>query len=194
MSRMKDSGRTNQLSNQSSNNNNILENWLIKMTDLRRPNKTGIKIIVTDCDQEAGAMPSPVSLQTLFNKFTNLQKVDTDFKLFLNFVKNDLLEKADAFKRVKEDRKCAKIDRSFAQIQLFMILQYCQRLDRFDYLSKQSLLKLSLKLLKSCDINIKVKKHINIVMKMKRRMKSMLDTSEKYMMFEVRGWCSLIIN
>ena len=67
--------------------------WRTKLLDLRRQNKSGIKIVITDCEANIDVLPTPRSLQLLYNKYPQLQRVDNEFSLFMDTVKNDLTEK-----------------------------------------------------------------------------------------------------
>ena len=117
--------------------------------------------------------------------FETLQKVNEEFEEFLYTVKTDLKEKSSDLKRVRDADSSSRRCRSYAVIQLFMLQQYEQRLNRFDFLSRQSLFKLSRKFLNGDDIDEQVSDHITIIMRMKRRMKGFLDVSEKYLVLDV---------
>ena len=58
----------------------MLDQLRTKILDLRRPNKTGIKIVVTDFEANIDEPPTPRSLQLLYTKFPQLQKVDHEFR------------------------------------------------------------------------------------------------------------------
>ena len=146
-------------------------------------NKTGIKIVITDAEKAVGELPTPRSLQLLFRHFPKLQQVNEDFDEFLSIVKTDLKEKSNELK--KQRNASSRGSRNYAVIQLFMLQQYEQRLDRFDYLTKQSLFKLSQRFLVGDEIDEEVEEHINIVTKIKRRMKGFLDVSDKHQVLDL---------
>ena len=159
--------------------------WRTKLSDLRRPNKSGIKIVITDCEANIDVLPTPRSLQLLYNKYPQLQRVDNEFSLFLDTVKNDLTEKIGTIVKYKVNKTSDQFDKNFANVQLFMMQQYLQRMNKFDFLCKRSLLKLSTRFLTGNDVGDKVQSHIDITIRMKRRMKRMMDISEKYVVLDV---------
>lgn len=163
----------------------FLDGLKVKWQDMRLTNNTGIKVIVTDCESSTSGLPSPRSLQLLFRSFPKLQRIESEFHPFLITVRNDLIEKSATLKTLREHRDSNKLDKNHANVQLFMIQQYSQRLEQFDFLCKQSLLKLSQRFLRGEELEAKVEKHISILNKMKRRMKMILDVSEKYVTLEV---------
>ena len=163
----------------------FLDGLKVKWQDMRLTNNTGIKVIVTDCESTTSGLPSPRSLQLLFRSFPKLQRIESEFHPFLTTVRSDLIEKSTTLKSLRERKDSNKLDKNHANVQLFMIQQYSQRLEQFDFLCKQSLLKLSQRFLCGEELEAKVEKHISILTKMKRRMKMILDVSEKYVTLEM---------
>ena len=100
-------------------------------------------------------------------------------------IKTELKEKSNEISKQRTSDSSSKSYTSYAVIQLYILQQYEKRLDRFDFLTKQSLFKLSQKFLNGEEIDEKVLEHINIILKMKRRMKGFLDVSEKYLVLDV---------
>ena len=148
-------------------------------------NKTGIKIIVTDYEKKVGELASPSSITLLFKGYPQLQTIDADFTAFGCVVRRDLDSKTVILENLRDDKRSSQLDKNFARIQLFMLNQYKHRLAKFDFLYKQSLLKMSKRYLCGDDIIDMVRVHEHIVIKMKRRMKMMMDVTEKYVDFEV---------
>ena len=124
-------------------------------------------------------------MQLLFRSFPKLQRIESEFHPFLTTVRSDLIEKSTTLKSLRERKDSNKLDKNHANVQLFMIQQYSQRLEQFDFLCKQSLLKLSQRFLCGEELEAKVEKHVSILTKMKRRMKMILDVSEKYVTLEM---------
>ena len=148
--------------------------------DFRNNNKTGIRIVVTDYEKKVGELASPSSITTLLKSYPELQKINADFTEFSCVVKRDLEDKTVVLMNLKEDKWSTRSDKSYARIQLFMMNQYIKRLSRFDFLHQQSLLKMSKRYLRGEDLTDMVRVHGNIVTKMLRRMKMMMDVTEKY--------------
>ena len=152
----------------------------IRFEDFRNNNKTGIKIVVTDCEKKVGQLASPCSITSLFRSYPDLQKMNADFTELSCVVKRDLENKTVILMNLRDDKKSTRSDKSYARIQLFMLNQYNQRLTRFDFLYQQSLLKMSKRYLCGDDLSDMFRVHGDIVTKMKRRMKMMMDVTEKY--------------
>lgn len=152
----------------------------IRFEDFRNNNKTGIKIIVTDYEKKVGQLASPCSITSLFKSYPELQKINADFREFGCVVKRDLDSKIVILMNLRDDKRSTRSDKSYARIQLFMLNQYIQRLARFDFLLQQSLLKMSKRYLFGDDLSDMIRVHGEIVTKMKRRMKMMIDVTEKY--------------
>ena len=152
----------------------------IRFEDFRNNNKTGIKIVVTDCEKKVGQLASPCSITSLFRSYPDLQKMNADFTEFGCVVKRDLEKKTVILMNLRNDKRSTRSDKSYARIQLFMLNQYNQRLTRFDFLYQQSLLKMSKRYLCGDDLSDIFRVHRDIVTKMKRRMKMMMDVTEKY--------------
>ena len=107
------------------------------------------------------------------------------FSLFLDTVKSDISEKIATIVELKVNKVSGQFDKNFANVQLFMMQQYLQRMSKFDFLCKESLLKLSQRFLTGNDVSDKVRGHIDITIRMKRRMKRIMDITEKYVVLDV---------
>ena len=156
-----------------------------RIGDAMNNNKTGIQIIVTDYEKKVGEIASPSSIIQLFQSYPQLEKINTDFTEFGCVVKRDLDDKTVILMKLREDKKSTRLDKNYARIQLFMLNQYNQRLTKFNFLYQQSLLKMSKRYLCGEDLTDMVMIHGNIVVKMKRRLKMMIDVTEKYVDVEV---------
>ena len=156
-----------------------------RIEDAMNNNKTGIRIIVTDYEKKVGEIASPSSIIQLFQSYPQLEKINADFTEFSCVVKRDLDDKTVILMKLREDKKSTRLDKNYARIQLFMLNQYNQRLTKFNFLYQQSLLKMSKRYLCGEDLTDMVMIHGNIVVKMKRRLKMMIDVTEKYVDVEV---------
>jgi len=119
-------------------------------------------------------------LEIVFKQFENLRKSHEDFEKFLDVVLSDLTVKMEGLKRIRECEKSKRNDKSYASVQLFMLTQYNHRVNRFKIVADDSLDDICKKHGKENDVTSLVIKHIDVLGKMKRRMKHMVDVSEKY--------------
>jgi len=114
------------------------------------------------------------------DEFETLQKKNDEFVKFLDVVSSDLALKAEKLKALKECANTKLNDKSYAGVQLFMLGQYSHRIARFREVSTASLQHISKKIEKDTDTQELIRKHTDILGKMKRRMKHIIDVSDKY--------------
>ena len=139
--------------------------------------KPRITITITDTDD----MELPENqLEAVFKQFENLRKAQTDFEQFLIMVRKDLKTKSESLKKLKTCETSNRSDKSYASVQLFMLSQYKHRMNKFENVSRKSIENISMKNHSDIKVDDLVSKHINILVKMKRRMKHMIDVSEKH--------------
>lgn len=119
-------------------------------------------------------------LEVVFKQFENLRKSHEDFEKFLDVVLSDLMVKMEGLKRIRECEKSKRNDKSYASVQLFMLTQYNHRINRFKIVADDSLDDICKKHGKENEVTSLVIKHIDVLGKMKRRMKHMVDVAEKY--------------
>jgi len=117
---------------------------------------------------------------TAFKQFENLKRKHEEFEKFLDAVSRDLATKSDNLKALKNCINTKLNDKSYAGVQLFMLSQYIHRINRFREVSRNSLDHILRKIEKDQDAQGLIMKHINILGKMKTRMKHIIDVSEKY--------------
>jgi len=106
-----------------------------------------------------------------------LKHAQEDFEMFLQEVSGDLDVKINQLKNVKNSENTYWNDKTYANIQLLMMNQYVSRIRRFRIVSRNSLETIS-----SSDtkMDARVHKHIETLAKLKRRLKHILDVSNKY--------------
>ena len=113
--------------------------------------------------------------------FVRFQKAHDDFESFMEVVAHDLASKCSKLKLLKDSVDSSMSDRSYVGVQLFMLGQYTNRINRFRDVSRTSLNNISVKNKDGCDETQElINKHLNIIEKMKRRMKHIMDVSDKY--------------
>eukprot|EP00092_Neocalanus_flemingeri_P029118 GFUD01031606.1.p1 GENE.GFUD01031606.1~~GFUD01031606.1.p1 ORF type:complete len:256 (-),score=71.26 GFUD01031606.1:219-986(-) len=151
-------------------NNNKSE----ESTDTQAPEMI---ITITITDTEDSELPEN-QLEAVFKQFENLRKANTDFVQFLTMVRTDLITKSEGLKKMKTSP--SRNEKTYASVQLFMLSQYKQRMNNFENVSRNSMEDISRKHHSDIKVDDCVANHINILVKMKRRMKQMIDVSEKY--------------
>ena len=138
-----------------------------------------LKILITITDTEVVKIPEN-QFHSLFNQFENLRKSQTDFDQFLVMVRIDLMTKSDGLKKIKTCELSSRGDKSYARVQIFMLSQYMMRMTKLEDVSKKSIDNICRKHYNDENVEDLVAQHIDVLVKMKRRMKQMIDVSERY--------------
>jgi len=111
---------------------------------------------------------------------SDLKSSQEDFENFISEVSNDLMRKIGQLKAIKHNQSVPWTERSYASVQIIMLNQYVHRIKRFKVLSNNSLETMT----KAVKVETKMKtlaaKHIDMLGKFKRRLKHMLDVTEKH--------------
>jgi len=111
---------------------------------------------------------------------SDLKNSQEDFENFISEVSNDLMRKIAQLKAMKHNQNVPWTERSYASVQIIMLNQYVHRIKRFKVLSNNSLETMA----KAVKVETKMKtltaKHIDMLGKFKRRLKHMLDVTEKH--------------
>ena len=131
-------------------------------------------------DDKPSDLQSTSECNTDCNEFENLRKIHDEFEKFLDAVSCDLASKTERLKALKDSLNTNLNDKSYAGVQLFMLSQYSHRINRFREVSRSSLANISKNIEKEKDTNKLIMKHIDILGKMKTRMKHIIDVSDKY--------------
>jgi len=135
-----------------------------------------------------GRKPSRVEQASLPEEYLHLRKVNSDFEQFLDVVLEDLKVKSENLRKFKASETSNMHDKSYATLQIFMLQKYSNRIQNFKTVSVQSIERI-------CEahrepessqvVAILVEKYSKVLGKMKRRMKHMIDVSEKYAVVEI---------
>ena len=120
------------------------------------------------------------SSSAVSGEIQNLQKVHAEFEQFLNVVSEDLIEKLEKQKIMKETDK-----NYYSGVQLFMLTKYKNRIERFRNVAGNNLdniknLGNDKENINNEEISDLINRHMEIIGKMKRRSKQILDISDKY--------------
>jgi len=116
----------------------------------------------------------------LNSEIQNLQKVHSEFEQFLDVVSDDLKEKVEKQKIMKETDK-----NYYTGVQVFMLTKYNNRIERFRNVARNNLdhiinLANNKENVNNDEISDLINRHMEIIGKMKRRSKQILDISDKY--------------
>ena len=158
---------------------NMKEEWQAKFSTIKK-----LKILITVTDTEKVRLPSE-SFCALFSQFQLLEESQSEFDQFLVTVRIELMTKTDELKKLKMNMNASRTDRSCALVNLFMLSQYTTRMNKFEDICRKSLENICRKHRDGEEVDGYVIKHLSVLVKMKRRMKQMLDVSEKCVVVEM---------
>jgi len=105
-----------------------------------------------------------------------------EFTSFLSVVLADLRAKKAQLRQGLRDTNSSQ---GFKRVQLFMINQYISRIHRFQAVADASLGSLCNGAASEAETRELEVKHLEVLLKMKRRMKQMMDVSEKYAVTQI---------
>jgi len=143
-----------------------------------------LKVLITITNTEELEVQEN-QFQALFNQFEYLKKYQTDFMQFLVMVRIDLMTKTDCLKKIKTSQNSSRSDKSYALVHYFMLSQYMLRLTKLEDLCKKSINVICRTHHSGDDVEALIVKHLEVLVKMKRRMKQMIDVSEKYVVVDM---------
>jgi len=113
-----------------------------------------------------------------------LRGIQKDFEKFLVVVKEDLSKKTDQLKTVQRSPNSSLNKKGCARLQLFMLYKYENMLDQFNRDSLKSILSLSKKV-EAKESRELIGEYRKIIERMKRRMKRIIDMTDKYSVVEI---------
>jgi len=119
-------------------------------------------------------------LNDLLETSSDLKAAQEHFDNFISEVSDDLLTKIAQLKSLKHNEAVPWTERSYASVQVIMLNQYVHRIKRFRVLSQNSLDKICKDLKDEIKLKVLTEKHIDMLGKFKRRLKHMLDVTEKH--------------
>ena len=130
--------------------------------------------------EESGFDSFSIEMSKLFLISSDLKTAQADFEKFIHVVSEDLATKIDQLKSIKSNETAQWNERSYASVQVIMLNQYVHRINRFRVVSRNSLKNLAIKVNKDDKKMKHINKHIDTLAKLKRRLKHILDVSDKY--------------
>ena len=78
-----------------------------------------------------------VILSQLPDSYTDLKKIHAEFEQFLNVVVEDLSEKMEKLEKYKNCERVSAHDKNFANLQMYMLEKYKNRIDNFKTVSSR---------------------------------------------------------
>jgi hypothetical protein len=130
--------------------------------------------------EEGGFDSFSLEMNNIFLISSDLKTAQADFEKFIHVVSEDLATKINQLKSIKSNENAQWNERSYASLQVIMLNQYVHRINRFRVVSRNSLKNLSSKVNEDKGKIKLVDKHIDTLAKLKRRLKHILDVSDKY--------------
>ena len=94
-------------------------------------------------DEESSDLQPTPECNAKCKEFENLKNIHEDFEKFLDAVSCDLASKSERLTMLKNSGNTNMNDKSYADVQLFMLSQYSHRINRFREVSRSSLEKIS---------------------------------------------------
>jgi len=130
--------------------------------------------------KNADKIPENLCERTLINKqiAEKLLSEQNEFNKFLKVVKEDIESKAECWMHVKEDSSTKQ--RGYATLQVHALGIYSRRIERFEKLIIKSWVRLQNGNANADKDEDPVESHFHMLRKMKRRMKQMMDVSDRH--------------
>ena len=159
----------------------FLDDGLTDTRSIRQTGRSGKRVV----GHVAVESTKETVKSSMHYRYPSFCEANQDFNNFSVMVKAHIGSKIEMMTELKCSCSASRGDRNYASIQLLMLHQYQQRLTKFELLCKASIENL-------CDliqtdeelIDALMESHLTTLVKMKRRMKQMMDISEKYAVVE----------
>jgi len=127
---------------------------------------------------------SPSVFENILFYLNTLKTSQTMFDQFMAVVEEDLTIKIESLETIRLNVHLGSHRRTIVNVQIMMLKCYSSRVKSFEKVSDNSILNICEQYKKDDRDDVRigylVKRHIQILVKMKRRMKAILDVSEKY--------------
>jgi len=126
----------------------------------------------------------PSAFENILFHLNALKQSQEIFDQFLQIVEEDIQKKTKVLKSVKKSEQLSTNQKTYVSVQCFMLKRYLNRIKSFQQISDDSIAGICAEYCKDGGdyekVGDLVNKHVDSLEKMKRRMKHMLDVSEKY--------------
>merc|ERR1712004_581106 len=130
-----------------------------------------------------------------------LEQLQDKFERFLGLVNEDIETKTEYWAGVKKrdgwgsttelGHQTKKLE-TYASIQHFMLRRYSKRISKFQAASVKSLKRISEVSISEEETKVLIATHMRILVKMKRRLKHMMDVSDKYFLTDLMDTIHLL--
>ena len=139
---------------------------------------------------EDGSDRKPISaFENILFHLNALKQSQEMFDQFMDVVEEDIRKKKTLLKSVGLNDQLSTNQKTYASVQSFMLKRYSNRIKSFHRASENSIANICEEYCKDArdDKNVAnlVNKHIDALVKMKRRMKHIIDVSEKYAVIDL---------
>jgi len=139
--------------------------------------KNKIKIVVTSPEE----VHQGRTAELLLEEYPELAVTHQDFLLLLSVIASDLLVKRRDIKAARDTGKMlSKSEKSLATVQLYLYTKYLLRINEFRRIGEVSIEKMASKWGEGEDISDLLVKHQAVLRKIRRRMKALMDVTDKY--------------
>jgi len=139
--------------------------------------KSKVKIVVTSPEEVHQGRRA----ELLLEEYPELAVTHQDFLLLLSVIASDLLVKRGDIKAARDTGKMlSKSDKSLATVQLYLYTKYILRINEFRRIGEVSIDKMASKWAEGEDISDLLLKHQAVLRKIRRRMKALMDVTDKY--------------
>ena len=141
-------------------------------------------------------MKCPLSqeeISLILDRLGDFKDQQGDFEEFLDVVNTDIETKTEYWRSLKTSAKsnetgAGKNFRTYVAIQVFMLRRYARRIARFQKSTKESTKRICMVHTSTAEgeeVQHLVDTHLHILVKMKRRLKHMMDVSDKYFLVDL---------
>jgi len=138
----------------------------------------------------------PSAFENILFHLNALKQSQEIFDQFMQIVEEDIKKKTKVLKSVKKSDQLSTNQKTYASVQCFMLKCYLNRIKIFQQISDNSITGICSEYCKDGRDDEKVgdlvNKHVDALEKMKRRMKHMLDVSEKYAVIDLFSAISVL--
>jgi len=143
--------------------------------------KNKIRIVVSSPENVNNEVNKGRSAELLLQEYPELAADHQAFLLLLSVITKDLQEKRKDIKAAREEeKKLTKTERSLATVQMFLYSKYLLRIEDFRRITEVSLVKMANQWAEGEDVTKRKDKHQAILRTIRRRMKSLMDVTDKY--------------
>ena len=125
-------------------------------------------------------------VQEVLQQLGTFSHTHTEFLKFLEVVKEDIKDKSEQWDMVKKSETgLGKDIQKYAAIQMFMLRKFTRRMSKYERVLEVSVQRICLAHRNGDPVEELVARHHKVLLKLKRRLKHMLDVSDKYYIMDL---------